>query len=409
MCLQAVIGSHYGDEGKGLITDYLASRHKNTLVIRYNGGAQAGHTVVTPQNKRHIFHQLGSGSFTGAATYLSQFFIFDPNHFMDEYAQGKTLFKIPPVYVDPRCCIATPYDLLLNQYAEYARGSAKHGSCGLGIGETVARNEDIDYQLKANDLLNQQRCYQILERIRCTWCTQRLKELKIDLSIKNEITKNFQYCMQSDGITRWFLKKIQQVLPLITLTTEDSLIKDYPYWIFEGAQGLLLDQNHGHLPHVTRSNTGLKNIISLLKNNPLLQQQTLTVNYVTRAYLTRHGAGPLNHELAKPPYQKIIDKTNVTNPYQDHLRFAYLDLDQLSNIIQQDLSLIEKNSITIAPQLAITCLDQLNDEVFFYVNHQLQSVKKEYFVATIAELLKLNPQLISYGATRNTISINNSL
>lgn len=51
MNIQAVIGSHYGDEGKGLITDYLASHHKNTLVIRFNGGAQAGHTVITPEKK----------------------------------------------------------------------------------------------------------------------------------------------------------------------------------------------------------------------------------------------------------------------------------------------------------------------------------------------------------------------
>src|SRR5262245_50739362 len=65
----AVIGANFGDEGKGLLTDYLAAKDPaGTVVIRCNGGAQAGHTVVTPAGRRHVFHHLGSGSLAGAST-----------------------------------------------------------------------------------------------------------------------------------------------------------------------------------------------------------------------------------------------------------------------------------------------------------------------------------------------------
>ncbi|NJN48156.1 MAG: adenylosuccinate synthetase [Candidatus Competibacteraceae bacterium] len=71
---QVVIGSGFGDEGKGLATDFYAAHFgKDALVVRFNGGAQAGHTVVTPEGQRHIFSHIGSGSMVGAATYLSRF------------------------------------------------------------------------------------------------------------------------------------------------------------------------------------------------------------------------------------------------------------------------------------------------------------------------------------------------
>lgn len=74
----AVIGAGFGDEGKGLMTDYCCQRPKYTTVVRFNGGAQAGHTVVTPDGRRHVFSHFGSGTLRGAATFLSRFFICNP-------------------------------------------------------------------------------------------------------------------------------------------------------------------------------------------------------------------------------------------------------------------------------------------------------------------------------------------
>ncbi len=76
---QVVIGAQFGDEGKGRLIDHYATlAGGDSIVIRFNGGAQAGHTVVTPEGQRHIFSHVGSGAFAGAATFLSRFFVANP-------------------------------------------------------------------------------------------------------------------------------------------------------------------------------------------------------------------------------------------------------------------------------------------------------------------------------------------
>ena len=80
----AVIGANFGDEGKGLMTDLFCRTDSSVINIRSNGGAQAGHTVCTSDGKRHIFSHIGSGSFAGADTYLSEFFILNPMLFSRE-------------------------------------------------------------------------------------------------------------------------------------------------------------------------------------------------------------------------------------------------------------------------------------------------------------------------------------
>ena len=87
MKISVVIGANYGDEGKGLATDYLASQGTKSLVVRFNGGAQAGHTVVTPDGCRHVFHHFGSGVFAEADTFLSKFFIVNPILFRTEFEE----------------------------------------------------------------------------------------------------------------------------------------------------------------------------------------------------------------------------------------------------------------------------------------------------------------------------------
>src|SRR5262249_4576381 len=134
----AVIGANFGDEGKGLITDFLAAKDPaNTMVIRFNGGAQAGHTVVTPAGRRHVFHHFGAGSLAGARTFLSRFFIVNPFLWYKERQELPELTE--PMAVDRRAMLTTPYDMLINQEAERFRGRQRHGSCGIGINETVER------------------------------------------------------------------------------------------------------------------------------------------------------------------------------------------------------------------------------------------------------------------------------
>jgi hypothetical protein len=106
--------------------------------------------------------------------------------------------------------------------------------------------------------------------------------------------------------------------------------------LFEGAQGLLLDQDRGCFPHVTRSNTGLRNVLALADE---LGLERLDVTYVTRAYLTRHGAGAAAARATRKTYPGVVDTTNVPNEHQGTLRFAWLDLDLLGRAIAADLAM----------------------------------------------------------------------
>src|SRR5262249_12200450 len=148
-----IIGANLGDEGKGLLTDFHAAAAPGALIVRFNGGAQAGHTVVTPDARRHVFSHFGSGSFAGAATYLSRFFVSHPTLFLRERAQLAALGLAPTVHVDPRSPITTPYDMLINQAVETARAGARHGSCGIGFGETIQRGLAPRLALQVGDLV----------------------------------------------------------------------------------------------------------------------------------------------------------------------------------------------------------------------------------------------------------------
>lgn len=114
-----------------------------------------------------------------------------------------------------------------------------------------------------------------------------------------------------------------------------AILTDHARVVFEGAQGLLLDQDRGAFPYVTRSHTGIRNALNVAAEAGIA---TLDVTYVTRAYLTRHGAGPLANELPDKPYAGIEDRTNVPNEFQGTLRFAHLDLDLLARTVRTDFA-----------------------------------------------------------------------
>src|SRR5580692_10593922 len=114
MRARAVIGANFGDEGKGAVTDYLCAQGAG-MVVRYNGGAQAGHTVVTPEGKRHVFHHFGSGTLASVPTFLSQFFVCNPLAAMYEVNELLTLGVNPLLYAHPNCLVTTFADMIINQ------------------------------------------------------------------------------------------------------------------------------------------------------------------------------------------------------------------------------------------------------------------------------------------------------
>ena len=345
----AVIGANYGDEGKGAVTDLIASQlveqHECT-VVRFNGGAQAGHTVTAPDGRRHVFSHFGAGSFSGCPTYLSQFFIVNPHLFAKELKELSALSLKPKVSIDGRAMLTTPLDVFINQAIEDKRAMARHGSCGAGINETVTRClRSPQYSTQAQDLLNPSLLRNRLLQLAKTWLPVRLKELR--LNVGNEHMQEIEKAIEL--IASVYIDECNTLLSNsdITLTFPQS-----GFIIFEGAQGLMLDENRlDQYPHLTRSKTGLENVAFLCKRN---QIDLTDVHYVTRTYLTKHGAGPLPNECK----WRFLDATNVPNTYQGNLRFAPLNVEDLHYSIDLDFRRGRYFFPQIKGNLAVTCLDQ---------------------------------------------------
>lgn len=162
-------------------------------------------------------------------------------------------------------------------------------------------------------------------------------------------------------VTARFLQDCNAFLTHVRVQEDIHSIHDAERVIFEGAQGLRLDEHAYGFPHVTRSRTGLPNIAALLSHEGRLLRpaDTLQAYYMTRSYVTRHGAGPLSHELPAHPSGWTGPETNITNGYQGALRYATLDARELGHVIADDLAEWEHaNGPDIDPALIVTCVDQ---------------------------------------------------
>jgi len=345
----AVIGANYGDEGKGLMTDYLASRRGgDCLVVRFNGGAQAGHTVVAPDGRRHVFSHFGAGAFAGCPTLLSQFFIVNPLLFCREYKELLDIGLHPVLSIHSRAYVTTPYDIFINQLIERRRGRARHGSCGVGINETVTRClRSSSLRTTAEDLLTPKKLFGKLMGLGRVWFLDRLAEHHVDTGSADVEA----FVEKQELIMSQFIWDVESLLDVAEIRVDYPTAKRV---IFEGAQGLMLDEFRiDQWPHLTRSRTGLANVTYLA---PKLQLDELKVTYVTRTYLTRHGAGPLAGEQD----WTLPDATNVVNQFQGQLRFAPLDGRNLGDSISLDLAGARRVFPQIEADLAVTCVDQLN-------------------------------------------------
>ena len=309
---RVVIGANFGDEGKGLMTDYLCQTQGAGMVVRFNGGAQAGHTVVRPDGKRHVFQHVGSGAFCGVPTYLSQYFVVNPICFYREMGELSALGLNPTIYAHPDCIITTFADMMINQHKEQARGDKRHGSVGLGINETINRSSMPELKITMADLWNDSKS---LER-KLTEICGKYAEFRIGKAIEKPEKMIESFIAGCKALA-------EDIHPLGIAQCKEP--------VFEGAQGLLLDQNNKEFyPHLTRSNTGMQNVRALCHLAGITDTEAY---YVSRTYLTRHGAGPLPGEDVNMKYE---DNTNIPHEYQGTLRFAPLDVKALRDRCAKD-------------------------------------------------------------------------
>lgn len=318
-----VIGKGFGDEGKGLAADYFAlqaqKQGKSCLTVRHNGGAQAGHTVDLREH-RFIFHQLSSGSFRNSVTYWASPFLPDLYKLSEEINDFQTIGgKVPDILADASCRCVYIDDILLNMALETSRGDQRHGSCGMGIYEAVVRSREKEACVSLQKVagLTAEGLFHELCYIRRHYLPQRLKELSLSLSSAGE----YGELLQNENVLYNAAETMKRASAFLTIK-EPSVLRNFDEVIFEGAQGLLLDENYTrYAPHLTSSRTGIGYPLAL--SEKYLSDYTTQAVYVTRSYVTRHGRGHLPYEgmfsLERHP---VNDLTNRPNPWQEHLRFA---------------------------------------------------------------------------------------
>ncbi|WP_431963998.1 adenylosuccinate synthetase [Actinacidiphila sp. bgisy160] len=302
-----VVDLGYGDAGKGTVVDRLCASGPVRAVVRFNGGAQAAHNVVTTDGRHHTFAQFGSGTLQGVPTHLSRFMLVDPLALAAEADHLTTLGVTAPyafLSVDRAARLTTPYHAAANRLREQARGAARHGSCGMGIGETAA------YALAHPE-----------EAPTAGDCASRPRLLRKLRLLRDRLADEFGRRLPApppedcaDALTAF--------ARAVTLTGDGHLARVLREGavVLEGAQGVLLDEWHGFHPYTTWSTTTFANAETLLAE---AGRQARRLG-VVRTYTTRHGPGPHvteDRELAP----LLPEPHNDHGPWQGAFRTGHFD------------------------------------------------------------------------------------
>ena len=341
-----VTGLGFGDEGKGTIVDHLCRTQNATVVVRHNGGPQAAHTVVTAGNRRHVFSQFGAGTLIpGVRTHLSEHMIVNPLNLVNEYdalchiGEKDALERLS---IDRRALIVTPLHTAVNRARELARGADRHGSCGQGVGE--ARGDDLagHTSLYAADVFNHGKMLRKLQDIQ----ERKVAEARALGSLGDDATR----FLEDPTLPVLLAGEYRSILRRFIVTDDylGNLVRHGRLWesvIFEGAQGVLLDEMHGFAPYHTWSNTTTGNALAIIDTLPGM---AVTRVGVTRCYHTRHGAGPFPTESADLTAQ-LPDSTNGFSAWQRGFRVGHLDMMLLNYAL----------GVSPVDELAVTCLDRI--------------------------------------------------
>jgi adenylosuccinate synthase len=322
MTVVLTAGLGFGDEGKGATIDYLARTTTvgdsfSTLVVRYNGGAQCGHNVLTTGHAHHTFSQFGSATLAGGQTHLSRHMLVNPVSLSNEAKGLEDEFGINAyegLTIEGDALVTNFFQMFANQAREAKRGENKHGSCGMGIGETVGDFlQDPESAIRVSDMQDRNRL-----RRKLTLSRDRKMDEFGAAPYGIDTVKPF-----SDDRVDYYVDLyvgLAKQLKIVDHTFLEQQLRKRRTIIFEGAQGVLLDQDHGFHPYTTWSDTTFGNALDLLNgyDGPVRRIG------VVRGYMTRHGAGPLPSEVDEPFIRR--DLHNKWHIYQGNFRLGWFDL-----------------------------------------------------------------------------------
>ncbi len=288
-----VLGTQWGDEGKGKVVDLLTDQA--AVVARFQGGHNAGHTLVIGGEKT-VLHLIPSGILReGVTCLIGNGVVLAPDALLKEMAEleEKNVPVRERLRLSPACPLILPYHIALDQAREVARGAAKIGTTGRGIGpayeDKVARRG-----LRLGDMLNAERFAGKLREVMEYHNFVLTQYYKVD-------AVDYQKTLD-DALTM-----AEQLRPMVADVT--GMLHDYRAQganiLFEGAQGSLLDIDHGTYPYVTSSNTTAGGTATGSGFGPLYLDYVLGI---TKAYTTRVGSGPFPTELFDEVGRHLAEK-----------------------------------------------------------------------------------------------------
>jgi len=274
----AVVGTQWGDEGKGKIVDLYTE--KADIVARFQGGNNAGHTLVV-KGRKTILHLIPSGILhDNKICIIGNGVVFDPDVFLQEIKELQQGSLLPPrtkLFISEKAHLIMPYHRSIDQAREARSSSKKIGTTGRGIGpayeDKVARTGIRVCDLYEEDLFRE--------------------KLRQSLEEKNFMLTNYykDKPLEEEEIANQYLAYGQKIKPYVADTSLilDHEIKQGKKILFEGAQGSHLDVDHGTYPYVTSSNTVSANASCGSGIGP---NTINTVVGICKAYTTRVGEGP---------------------------------------------------------------------------------------------------------------------
>src|SRR5882724_3461509 len=369
-CNVVVIGTQWGDEGKGKIVDWLTDRAQG--VVRFQGGHNAGHTLVIG-GKKTVLHLIPSGILRGDVDcFIGNGVVLSPQALLseiDELEAGGVKGVVARLIISEACPLILPYHAALDQAREHSKGEKKIGTTGRGIGpayeDKVARRA-----LRLQDLLNPERFAKKLEEL---------------LHFHNFVLEHFYKCEKID-----FRKTLDETLAFAPRLV--PLVADVPRalyhankagknLLFEGAQGALLDIDHGTYPYVTSSNCVAGAAAAGAGIGPMHLHYVLGI---TKAYSTRVGEGPFPTELSDDVGERLRQRGREFGATTGRpRRTGWFDAAALKRSIQL-------NGVS---GLCITKLDVLDgvESVKICVGYQLDGSLSDILPVGAEELERCHP------------------
>lgn len=370
MSAYIILGAQWGDEGKGKMTDYLAEGAD--VVVRFQGGNNAGHTVEVGE-KQYKLHLIPSGILYGEKlNVIGNGVVLDPKGFFEEIDYLVNLgVEVTPknLVVSDRAQVILPYHKVLDVLKEKARGSNDIGTTGKGIGPCYTDKVERS-GIRVCDFIK----------------PEVFKEkLKMNIEAKNEyITKVLGgEALDFEAVYKEYTILAERVKPFVQDTSVRVYdeIKADKNVLFEGAQGMLLDIDHGTYPYVTSSNTTSGGVCSGVGIGPTMITNAIGI---AKAYTTRVGKGPFPTELLDETGDWIREKGHEYGTTTGRSRrCGWLDL------------VIVKTTVRVCglTSLGVTKIDTLAglEKLKVCVGYKFEDKVIDYFPASLEDLAKCEP------------------